>query len=94
MASLWQLGSWSWGADPQLAGVDVRRVASLLSVAAVTAFVLPNSVQITDAILRAVQERTVTGARLVSASMVVFGLLFGAGVVSIGRASPFLYFQF
>jgi alginate O-acetyltransferase complex protein AlgI len=34
------------------------------------------------------------GARLLSASMAAFGLLFGLGIVSIGRASPFLYFQF
>ncbi len=94
MASLSQLGGWSWGADPQLVAVDIRRVAALLSVAAAISFLLPNSVQITDAILRALQQRAISGARLVSASMVVFGLLFGLGVVSIGRASPFLYFQF
>jgi alginate O-acetyltransferase complex protein AlgI len=90
MASLWQLDGWSWGADPQLGVVDIRRVALLLSFAAAISFVLPNSVQITDAILRGVQEGAVTA----SASMMVFGLLFGLAIVSIGRASPFLYFQF
>jgi alginate O-acetyltransferase complex protein AlgI len=94
MASVSQLGGWSWGGDPQLAAMNIWRVVSLLSVAAVISFLLPNSVQITGAILRSAQEDTVRGARLVSASMAVFGLLFGLGVVSIGRASPFLYFQF
>jgi len=94
MASVSQPGGWSWAADPQLAAVNIWRVASLLSVAAVISFLLPNSVQITDAILRALQERDIRGARLLSASMAACGLLFGLGVVSIGRASPFLYFQF
>jgi D-alanyl-lipoteichoic acid acyltransferase DltB (MBOAT superfamily) len=94
MASLSQLGGWSWGGDPQLAAMNIWRVVSLLSVAAVISFLLPNSVQITDAILRGAQNDTVGDARLVSASMAAFGLLFGLGVVSIGRVSPFLYFQF
>jgi alginate O-acetyltransferase complex protein AlgI len=94
MASLSQLGGWSRGVDPQLAVLDVWRVALLLSVAAAVAFLLPNSVQITEAASRAAQERDIRSVRLVSASMAAFGLLFGVSVVCIGRASPFLYFQF
>ena len=58
MASVSQLGGWSWAADPHLATVNIWRVAALLSVAAAISFLLPNSVQITDRILRAVQNGT------------------------------------
>jgi alginate O-acetyltransferase complex protein AlgI len=94
MASVSQFGGWSWAADPNLATVNIWRVALLLSIAAAISFLLPNSVQISEAILRTLQGRDIGSVRLASASMAAFGLLFGIGVVSMGRASAFLYFQF
>jgi alginate O-acetyltransferase complex protein AlgI len=94
MASVSQLDGWSWAADPHLATVNIWRAASLLSIAATISFLLPNSVQISEAILRTLQGRDIGSVRLASASMAAFGLLFGIGVVSMGRASAFLYFQF
>ena len=47
-----------------------------------------------DRILRAVREPQAAGLRLAYVAMAVFGLVFGIGVVSLGKASAFLYFQF
>ena len=94
MASVWQFAGWSWAADPHLATLDIWRVAALIPVAAAIAFLLPNSVQITDGILRAVQQPPAAASRLAYVSMAVFGLMFGIGIVNLGKASAFLYFQF
>jgi alginate O-acetyltransferase complex protein AlgI len=94
MASVSQLGGWSWVANSHLAIVNIWRVALLLSIPAAISFLLPNPVRISEAILRALQERDIASVRLASALMAAFGLLFGIGVVSMGRASAFLYFQF
>jgi D-alanyl-lipoteichoic acid acyltransferase DltB (MBOAT superfamily) len=94
MASVRQFAGWSWSADAHLAALDIWRVATLMSVAAATVFLLPNSVQITDGILRAVQRPLLTGIGLACASMALFGLAFGFSVVNFGKASAFLYFQF
>lgn len=94
MASIGQFAHWSWSADTHLATLDIRRVALLVPAAAAIAFLLPNSVEITDRLLRAVQQRRVTGIRLAYVSMALFGLAFGISVVNFGKASAFLYFQF
>ena len=75
--------------------MNIWRTVALLSVAAAICFLLPNSVQITDRILRAVQQTAGHRCtRLAYASMALFGLLFGVSVVNLGKASAFLYFQF
>jgi alginate O-acetyltransferase complex protein AlgI len=94
MASVWQFAGWPWAADPLLASVDSRRAATLLSVAAAICFLLPNSVEIADRILLAVQSPRAADVRWAYASMALFGLAFGIGVVNLGKASAFLYFQF
>ena len=94
LASVWQFAGWSWSGDPQLAAISIWRTVALLSVAAAICFLLPNSVEITNRIPRAVQQPQVSGTRLAYASMALFGLAFGVGVVNLGKASAFLYFQF
>lgn len=94
MASVWQFAGWSWATDPQLATVNIWRAATLLSVAAAITFLLPNSVEITDSILRAVQPPQARDVRWTYASMAMYGLAFGISVVFLGHASAFLYFQF
>ena len=94
MASAGQFTGWSWAADGHLATQNIWRVAALLSGAAAIAFLLPNSVEITERLLRAVQPPQAAGIRLAYASMALFGLAFGISVVNFGKASAFLYFQF
>ena len=47
-----------------------------------------------DNILRAAQQPQAVGVRWAYASIALFGLAFGIGVVNLGKASAFLYFQF
>jgi alginate O-acetyltransferase complex protein AlgI len=94
MASVGQFTGWSWAADAHLATQNIWRVAALLSGAAAIAFLLPNSVEITERLLRAVQPPQAAGIRVAYASMALFGLAFGISVVNFGKASAFLYFQF
>jgi D-alanyl-lipoteichoic acid acyltransferase DltB (MBOAT superfamily) len=94
MASVPQLATWSWAADPHLASLSPWRGAATIGLAAAIAFLLPNSVQITDGITRALQKPQAVDMRLAYASVALFGLAFGIGVVNLGKASAFLYFQF
>jgi alginate O-acetyltransferase complex protein AlgI len=86
MASLSQLAD--------LPAVSIWRTAALLSGAAAICFLLPNSVEITDRILRALQQPHEAAGRWAYVSMALLGLAFGIGVVRLGKASAFLYFQF
>jgi alginate O-acetyltransferase complex protein AlgI len=94
MGSVPQLAGWSWAADPHLASLSFWRAAATIGVAAAIAFLLPNSVEITDRLTQVVQKPDGAGLRLAYASAALFGLAFGIGVVNLGKASAFLYFQF
>jgi alginate O-acetyltransferase complex protein AlgI len=94
MASVWQLAGWSWAADPHLASLVLWHTAALIGLSVVIAFLLPNSAQITDGLSRALQKPQAGGVRLAYAVAGLFGLAFGIGVVNLGKASAFLYFQF
>jgi D-alanyl-lipoteichoic acid acyltransferase DltB (MBOAT superfamily) len=94
MTSVSKFAGWSWAADPHLASLSFWHTAAIIGLSAATAFLLPNSVQITDGISRAFQKPQGVDMRLAYASMALFGLAFGIGVVNLGKASAFLYFQF
>jgi alginate O-acetyltransferase complex protein AlgI len=94
MASVWHPGNWSRAANHDLATLNLRFTSLLLPTAAAIAFLLPNSVQITEAVERLTRDREIGSARLAFVSMAACGLLFGISVVFLGHASAFLYFQF
>jgi alginate O-acetyltransferase complex protein AlgI len=67
----------------------------LLALSAAIAFLFPNSNDICAAVSNAIEARSQGLARpLLVSTAVAFGILLGVGIVSIGRATQFLYFQF
>jgi len=70
-------------------------VLALLTVAAVIAFLFPNSNEVCAAIEAGVKSyETVYYSPLLFVAAMSYGLLFGVAIAGMGRATQFLYFQF
>jgi hypothetical protein len=94
MVSLSELREWAWAADTNLRTTNAWFAAGMVSLAAAIAFLAPNSLTITTALKDGMDQLSDNGRKLVFGWLAAYGLLLGISVVFIGRASPFLYFQF
>jgi alginate O-acetyltransferase complex protein AlgI len=94
MVSLSELREWAWAADTNLRTTNAWFAAGMVSLAAAIAFLAPNSLTITTALKDGMDQLSDNHRKLVFGWLAAYGLLLGISVVFIGRASPFLYFQF
>jgi hypothetical protein len=94
MISPSELREWTWAADTNLKTINAWFAACMLSLAAAIAFFAPNSLTITTALKDRMGQLNKNGQQLVFGWLAAYGLMLGISILFIGRASPFLYFQF
>jgi alginate O-acetyltransferase complex protein AlgI len=94
MCSLSQLANWTWAKDSNLTVINKWFAIVVISVAAAIAFFAPNSAAITKILKEGLEALEQSRQRLAVGGVAAYGLLLGIGIIFLGRASPFLYFQF